>query len=439
MNESIVAKFGGSSLSTGEQFKKVKKIIKDNNDRKYIVVSAPGKRNSKDYKITDILYLCHAHVSHGISFDDVFKLIVDRYLGLKEELSIKVDIERYLSNIKKDIINGASKDYIASRGEFLNALILADYIGYEFIDATDVIKFKQYGSIDYEETDRAVKRNILNKNGVVIPGFYGQLPNGEVKTFSRGGSDVTGSIIARGVNARLYENWTDVSGFLMADPSIVKNPKTIEKITYRELRELSYMGANVLHEDAMFPIKQYGIPINIKNTNRPEDKGTLIINDFIDKNTKGTITGIAGKKNFSIIAIEKSKMNYEQGFCRKLLSILETNGIQFESMPSGIDTVSLVISNEQLKDKLDNILEEIRRQCIPDVIDVYSDISLIAIVGQGMVRTKGVSSKIFNSLSNSSVNIRLINQGSSELNIIVGVENNDFEKSINSIYEAFAS
>lgn len=388
MNDSIVAKFGGSSLSTAEQFKKVKKIIKDNNERKYIVPSAPGKRDSKDYKITDVLYLCHAHVSHGIPFDDVFKLIEERYLGLKEELSVKVDIERYLSKIKKDIQNGASKDYIASRGEFLNALILADYVGYEFLDATEIIKFKQYGTVDYEETDKAVRRKLLNKKGVVIPGFYGQLPNGEVKTFSRGGSDVTGSIIARSVNARLYENWTDVSGFLMADPSVVKNPRTIEKITYRELRELSYMGANVLHEDAMFPIKQYGIPINIKNTNKPEDKGTLIINDFIDKHTKGTITGIAGKKNFSIIAIEKSKMNYEHGFCRKLLSILETNGIQFENMPSGIDTVSLVISNEQLKDKLDNVLEEIRRQCTPDVIDVYSDISLIAIVGRVWLKLK---------------------------------------------------
>lgn len=439
MSDSIIAKFGGSSLATSEQFKKVKKIVEENKLRKYIVPSAPGKRHSKDYKITDILYLCHAHVKHGISFDDVFSLIEERYINLKDELSVNVDIKEHLRVIKNDIENGASADYVASRGEYLNALILADYLGYEFIDAKDIIKFNKYGTLDYEATDIETSKLLLKESGVVIPGFYAAMPNGDIKTFSRGGSDVTGSIIARGVKAGLYENWTDVSGFLMADPRIVSNPKTIEKITYRELRELSYMGANVLHEDAMFPIRDMGIPINVKNTNRPEDKGTLIVDEAKTKKENKTITGIAGKKDFSIIAIEKSKMNEEQGFCRKLLSILESNGVLFENMPSGIDTVSLVISNKQLKNKLENIIDEIKRQCNPDVIDVHPNISLIAIVGQGMVRTKGVSSKIFNALVKESVNVKLINQGSSELNIIVGVENNDFEKSINGIYEAFVS
>lgn len=439
MRQDIVAKFGGSSLATGEQFNKVKNIINQDANRKYIVVSAPGKRNKKDFKITDILYLCHDHISHGIDFDDVFKLIVDRYTGLKKDLNLDIDIDKYLTEIRSAIESGASRDYIASRGEYLNALILADYLKCDFVDAGDIIKFKKHGTLDYEATDRLIYETLKDKKRVVIPGFYGSLPNGEIKTFSRGGSDVTGSLVARAVRAKLYENWTDVSGFMMADPTIVQSPKAIEKITYRELRELSYMGANVLHEDAMFPIRSSGIPIHIKNTNRPQDEGTLIVSDLDINEATGSITGIAGKKNFSIIAIEKSKMNYESGFCRKLLSILETFGIQFENMPSGIDTVSLVISDEQLNDKLDDVLEEINRQCRPDSLEVYSDISLIAVVGQGMVRSKGTSSKVFDSLANSSVNVRMINQGSSEINIIVGVENNDFEKSINSIYNAFAS
>ncbi|MGO5074730.1 aspartate kinase [Clostridium sporogenes] len=437
MEKVVVAKFGGSSLSNSEQFRKVKNIVCDNEDRKYIVPSAPGKRFKKDYKITDLLYLCHAHRESGISFDDVFIHIEERYLNLAKKLQVKVDIKNKLEEIKGEIEAGASRDFAASRGEYLNGLILADYLNYEFIDAADIIHFKKYGSLDLEKTEKALKEKIKNVKKAVIPGFYGSLPNGTIKTFSRGGSDVTGAIVARAVDACLYENWTDVSGFLVADPNIIDNPKPIEIISYKELRELSYMGAKVLHEESIFPVRDVKIPINIKNTNKPEDKGTLIVDDDKALNYTGSITGIAGKKGFTVIAIHKMLMNSELGFCRKLLSILEENGVAFENIPSGIDSVSLVIEDSQLGNKLDIILEEIKRQCNPDSLDVHVNMALIATVGNGMNRTKGISAKIFKGLLEADVNIRMINQGSSEINIIVGVENDDFEKAVMGIYKAF--
>ncbi len=432
----IVTKFGGSSLADANQFKKVKEIILSNNNRKIVVPSAPGKRNSKDFKITDLLYLCHGHIESSIPLDDVFNLISNRYRDIVLELNLELDIDYYLNKIKNDIENGASKDYAASRGEYLNGIILANYLDFEFIDAKDVILFNKYGCIDTEATYKALQ-NILNENTrAVIPGFYGSDSLGNIVTFSRGGSDVTGALVSASINAKLYENWTDVSGFLMADPRIVENPMQIRKITYRELRELSYMGASVLHEESVFPVRNAGIPINIKNTNTPSDPGTLIVKDM-EQDFNNPIKGIAGKKDFTVISIEKAMMNSELGFCRKVLSILEQNCISFENMPSGIDSVCVVISDAQLKNKTEILVDEIKRTCNPDSIVVHPNMALIATVGNGMSKNRGVAAKIFNSLSESNINIRMIDQGSSEINILIGIENDHFEKAINSIYKAF--
>ena len=431
----IVTKFGGSSLADSIHFKKVKNILESNPERKYIIPSAPGKSSFKDFKITDLLYLCHAHVKSGISLDDVFKLISERYKSIVDDLNLNLDLTSYLNIIKTDIENGASVDYTASRGEYLNGIILANYLNIDFIDAKDVIKFNKYGTLNIEETYVALKDKLSNHERAVIPGFYGSNEHGDIVTFSRGGSDITGALVAASINAKLYENWTDVSGFLMADPRIVNNPKKIKTITYGELRELSYMGASVLHEEAVFPVRTSGIPINIRNTNEPENEGTLIVSNEIKH--ENTITGIAGKQNFTVLSIEKSMMNSELGFCRKILNILEQNGVSFENMPSGIDTVSVVISDSNLKNKTEIIVEEIKRACNPDSIVVYPNMALIATVGTGMAYTKGVASKIFTALAESDINIRMIDQGSSEINVLVGIENDDFEKGINAIYKAF--
>ncbi|WP_097026711.1 aspartate kinase [Clostridium peptidivorans] len=438
MNNIIVAKFGGSSLADSNQFNKVKSIALANEKRRYIVPSAPGKRYKEDHKITDLLYLCHAHVEQNIPFGDVFSVIENRFLELVEELDVTIDIKEYLKEIKTNIAQGASADYTASRGEYLNGLILANFLKYEFVDPVEIIFFNEKGIFDEERTQRAVSKKLLKIDKAVIPGFYGSMPNGDVRTFSRGGSDVTGSIIARGVNADLYENWTDVSGFLMADPRIVENPKNIKNITYRELRELSYMGATVLHEEAIFPVRKASIPINIKNTNSPDDEGTYIINDLSPASYAGSITGVAGKKDFTIITIEKSMMNIEQGYCRRILSVLEDNNVSFEHIPSGVDTVSLVIAQSQLDGKLERILKEIEIKCKPDSIDVHPDIALVAVVGIGMLRTIGISAKIFEALAKEDINVTMISQGSSEINIIVGVENSNFENAVRAIYNAFS-
>lgn len=433
----IVTKFGGSSLADANQFKKVKDIIVSSDARRYVVPSAPGKRNSKDSKITDLLYLCHAHVSTGISFDEVFNHIRDRYLGIVNDLNLNFDISKHLDIVKQDLENGASSDYAASRGEYLNGLILANYLGFEFVDAKEVMIFNADGSLDSNVTDSALKARLSKTPKAVIPGFYGADKEGNIVTFSRGGSDVTGALVAASIDADLYENWTDVSGFLMADPRIVPNPKPISKITYSELRELSYMGASVLHEDAIFPVREIGIPINIKNTNRPEDEGTFIVKDTDVSSKPNAITGIAGKKDFTVISIAKASMNSELGFCRKLLSILEQHNISFENMPSGIDTVCLVISDSQLKNKKEIVIEEIKRTCNPDSIEVHPNLAMIATVGRGMAKQRGTAAKIFTALSNAEINIRMIDQGSSEMNILVGIENDNFEKGISAIYNAF--
>ena len=433
---SVVAKFGGSSLADATQFRKVQEIIRANPDRRYIIPSAPGKRNRDDYKITDLLYLCHTHVKQAIPFDDVFSIISDRYLAIIAELGLGLDLRPVLQDIKTRIAAGASTDYVASRGEFLNGLILAELVGYTFIEPAETIYFTKQGQLDLERTEKVLGERLVQIPRAVIPGFYGVTPDGAIKTFSRGGSDITGSIVARAARADLYENWTDVSGFLMADPRIVPNPRPMSRITYRELRELAYMGATVLHEEAIFPVRDAGIPINIKNTNQPDHPGTIIV----DRAEPGdTITGIAGKKDFTVIAIEKALMNTELGFGRKLLSILESNSVSFEHLPSGIDTISVVIADSQLDGKLDKILEEIRQQCRPDAIEVYPNMALIATVGRGMVYTPGIAGKLFTALAVEQINVRMIDQGSSELNIIVGVESNDFEKAVRAVYQTFVA
>ena len=430
-----VVKFGGSSLADSSQFKKVKEIVEADKDRRYVVVSAPGKGKNNDHKVTDLLYMCYQLASHGLNFDEVYGIIKDIYKAICEELELTVNIDDILDIVHEDIRSGASRDYTASRGEFINGILMADFLGFKFVDAKELIVFDG-DTLDAIKTEDTIKEKLAEIEYAVIPGFYGANAEGEIVTFSRGGSDVTGSLISNGVVADLYENWTDVSGFLMADPKIVKGAKTIEKITYKELRELSYMGAPVLHEESIFPVKKHGIPINIKNTNNPEDAGTLIINGE-DKESEHPITGIAGKKDFSVISIEKTLMNSELDFFRKLISVFETNDIPIEHMPSSIDSISVIVPTIAIAHKLSKVIEEIKIYCKPNSIVSQSNMALLAVVGRGMVRTKGVSGRIFTALAKSGVNIRMISQGSSEMNIIIGIENEDFESAIKAIYDEF--
>lgn len=431
-----VLKFGGSSLADANQFKKVKDIALADSERKYIVVSAPGKGKRSSHKVTDLLLMCYQLASHDLNFNEIYEIIKNTYKQIVDELNLSVDIDRILKNIHDEIQNGASKDFTASRGEYINAILLANYLDWNFVDAKDIIFFKN-GDLDEDKTEKKIAKILQDNPYTVIPGFYGSDENGKIKTFSRGGSDITGSLIANALKSEIYENWTDVSGFLVADPKIVENSKTIDYITYRELRELSYMGAPVLHEDSIVPVKKYGIPINIRNTNAPRDKGTTIIPNYDDEKITNNITGIAGKRGFSVITIEKTFMNTEYGFFRKIMSVFETNEIPIEHMPSSIDTVSLIVDTGKIVEKLDKIIEEIKIYTNPKSISVEHGISLIAIVGKGMVNSKGTSGKIFTALGQNDVNVRMISQGSSELNIIIGVLDKDFKKAIKSIYEAF--
>ena len=431
-----VVKFGGSSLASAEQFKKVGNIIREEESRKYVVPSAPGKRFSEDTKVTDMLYKCYAEAEEGKNFDKQLKAIKERYNEIIKGLGLKLSLEEQFETIKKNFEAKAGKDYAASRGEYLNGIIMANYLGYQFIDAANVICFDENGEFDSEKTNEVCSEKLAATENAVIPGFYGAMPNGKVKTFSRGGSDVTGSLVARAISADMYENWTDVSGFLIADPRIIKNPKPIDVITYRELRELSYMGATVLHEDAIFPVRKEGIPINIRNTNAPEDKGTLIVEDTCRK-PRFTITGIAGKKDFASITIEKAMMNSEVGFCRKVLEVFENNNISIEHMPSGIDTMTIFVHRDEFEEKEQDVIAGIHRAVEPDFLELESDLALIAVVGRGMRATRGTSGRIFAALAHANVNVKMIDQGSSELNIIIGVANEDFETAIKAIYDIF--
>ena len=432
-----VAKFGGSSVADAIQIRKLRDIVNADDSIHYVVVSAPGKRYADDSKITDLLYLCKTHIEHKIPYEQIFQVICDRYVSTEENLCVDVDIKSELEKIRAELEKGATADYIASRGEYLNAKIIAAFLGFDFVDAQEIIKFNEKGKLMDDLTNDLIGKTLKNHEFAVIPGFYGEkLEDGAIKTFSRGGSDITGALIARGVNADVYENWTDVSGFLMADPRIVSNPKPIEKISYMELRELSYMGASVLHEEAIFPAKAEGIPINIRNTNRPEDKGTMITAD-LEVHENQIVSGIAGRKNFTVIAIYKNHLANEKGFIRRLAGIIEDHDMTIEHLPTGIDTMSVVIDNNVLNGKLDEVVEEIKYQLKPDSVDVVEDMVLIATVGAGMSARKGTSAKLFASLADAGVNIRMIDQGSSEMNIIVGVEEKDFETAIKAIYKAF--
>ena len=434
-----VAKFGGSSVADALQIEKIRNIIENDEDIKYVVVSAPGKRFSEDSKVTDLLYLCKTHIEHKIPYEQIFQVICDRFMAVEVNLDVDIDLEHEFEEIKRNLEAGASADYIASRGEYLNAMIIASYLGYDFVDAAKIVKFDEKGRFMEELTDKAIEKELANHEKAVIPGFYGSKIDGSVKTFSRGGSDITGSIIARAVGADMYENWTDVSGFLMADPRIVKDPKPISTVSYKELRELSYMGASVLHEDAIYPARVANIPINIRNTNRPEDPGTIITAEPAKLEDGQIIAGLAGSKDFTVIAMYKNLMSSERGFIRKMTGILEDFDVPIEHIPSGIDTLSVVIDNNVIDGRLDEIVEEFTRQLKPDTIEVFEDMALIATVGHGMSSRTGVSAALFTALAKEKINIRMIDQGSSEMNIIVGVENKDFEKAIKSIYEAFVS
>lgn len=432
-----VVKFGGSSLADAEQFKKVASIIKADPARRFVIPSAPGKRFSGDEKVTDMLYACYEAVRRGENIDIHFNKIADRFNSIIHDLGLNFDISGALEYVKNAIMHHSGRDFAASRGEYLNGLILAKYLGYDFIDAENIIYFKPDGSFDAEKTNEETRRELVNHENAVIPGFYGIMPNGTIKTFSRGGSDITGAIVARAAEADLYENWTDVSGFMMADPRIIASPCTIDTITYSELRELSYMGATVLHDESIFPVRYAGIPINIRNTNRPDDRGTMIVPSTNEYDAEKIITGVAGRRGYSVINIEKDMMNAEIGFGRKLLEVLEDEELSFEHLPSGIDTMSVIIETAAVEPHRERLLARIQKTLKPDSLSIDDGYALLAVVGRGMIRSKGVAARVFDAISNADVNIKMIDQGSSELSIIIGIEEHDFEKALAAIYNEF--
>ncbi|GFI62148.1 aspartokinase 3 [Clostridiales bacterium] len=432
-----VLKFGGSSLADADHFRKVSAIVKSEPERRYIVASAPGKRNSEDEKVTDLLYKCYELTREDKDIDDIFLRIKKRYEEIISDLGLSLSLDREFERIRMAILHHAGRDYIASRGEYLNAIILAKFLGFAFIDAEKGIFFCEDGSFDVKKTNYVLSEILKKHEYAVIPGFYGSMPNGTIKTFTRGGSDFTGSVVAKAANADLYENWTDVSGFLMADPRYVKDPKVIKTITYKELRELSYMGATVLHEDAIFPVRSAGIPINIKNTNKPDDKGTMIVKTADSADSEHIITGIAGKKGFSIIVLEKDMMNSEIGFGKKVLEVLVNNKVSFEHLPSGIDTMSIIVGTDEIADKKDALIDDIKKYVNPDYISIDDGIALVAVVGRNMVNGVGTAYRIFKAAADAGVNIRMIDQGSSEINIIIGVKDTDYSSALQGIYSEF--
>ena len=433
-----VVKFGGSSLASATQFAKVGNIIKADPERKFVVPSAPGKRNSKDTKVTDMLYACYDLAEAEKDFSKELKKIKERYEAIINGLHLTLSLDDEFETIEENFKKKAGSQYAASRGEYLNGIIMANYLGYDFVDSAEVIIFNEDGSFDADTTDKLLGERLSKLENAVVPGFYGATLGGVVKTFSRGGSDITGSLVSKAVHATAYENWTDVSGFLIADPRIIDNPKPIKVITYRELRELSYMGASVLHEDSVFPVRKAGIPINIRNTNAPDDEGTWIV-ESTWHHPAYTITGIAGKKGFVSVNIDKDMMNAEVGFGRKVLSAFEENGINFEHMPSGIDTMTVFVHEPEFAAKEQAVISAINRNAHPDSIEIEADLALIAVVGRGMKSTRGTAGRIFSALAHANVNVKMIDQGSSELNIIIGVSDNDFDTAIKAIYDIFVT
>ena len=433
-----VVKFGGTSMADARAITQSANIVLSDKKRRYVVVSAPGKRDSHDHKVTDLLYACYHDIEINGECKATFNKIRERFTQIVDDLELDFDINPYLDQTEKDIMKYRNAGFCASRGEYLSALVFSKKLGYEFIDAKELFVFTENGEFDSEATNQKVSKALKHVERAVIPGFYGADEMGNVHTFSRGGSDVSGAVIARAVGASMYENWTDVSGFLKADPRIVEKPEPIEILSYRELRELSYMGANVLHPESIFPVRASNIPINIRNTFAPDDKGTLIVSEVPDnKVSESIITGIAGKKGYSIVFIEKSMMNAELGFARRVLSVFEYYNVSFEHMPSGIDTVSVVVADNELAGKEDVIIDRIKKTVNPDHIEIKTGVSLIATVGHGMSYNPGTAAKLCSALAENKINIRMIDQGSSELNIIVGVATNDYEKAINAIYQAF--
>lgn len=426
-------------MADANAIRQVKKILDADPARKYVVVSAPGKRFKDDIKITDMLYRCYNEVVEKGDCKETFALIRKRFVEIVKDLGLTIDIESVLDKTEKEIVENKSADFAASRGEYLSAIVVSNFLGFEFVDAADIIRFDSHGKLNQDYTDDKTSNKLAGLERVVVPGFYGKNFQGKIKTFSRGGSDITGSIIARAMKVDLYENWTDVSGFLVCDPRIVPEAKVINQITYKEVRELSYMGASVLHAEAISPVMKRRIPINIKNTFKPEDKGTMIVpNEQYDNSCDTIITGIAGKKNFTVLLIEKSMMNAEVGFIRKVLSVVEHYNLCVEHLPSGIDTLSVIIGSEQLSNGvLSDLVSEIRESVNPDYVHVIENISLIATVGHGMARRPGTAATLFTALANANINIKMIDQGSSELNIIIGVANTEYEKCIKVIYDAF--
>ena len=431
-----VVKFGGSSLASAEQFKKVGSIIREDEERKFVVPSAPGKRGDGDTKVTDMLYGCYALADADQDFRAELQAIRDRYRQIIDGLELPLSLEEEFAEIERMFLEKAGSDYAASRGEYLNGIIMAAYLGFTFVDASQVIFFDENGDFDGDRTNEVLSARLAGCASAVIPGFYGSMPDGRIKTFSRGGSDITGSIVAKAIKADVYENWTDVSGFLIADPHIIERPEAIDVITYRELRELAYMGVPVLHEDAIFPVRQQGIPINIRNTNAPEDDGTWIVGSTCQK-SRFVITGIAGKKGFCSVNIEKDKMNSEIGFGRKVLQAFEDNGLSFEHVPSGIDTMTVFVHQDEFMRKEQKVVAALHRLAEPEAIEIESDLALVAVVGRGMKSTRGTAGRIFSALAHNNVNVKMIDQGSSELNIIIGVANEDFENAIRAIYDIF--
>lgn len=431
-----VTKFGGSSLASAEQFKKVGNIIHADDSRIFVVPSAPGKRFSSDIKVTDMLYDCYNTAAKNEDITEKINHIKARYQEIIDGLGLTLSLDDEFETVKSNFEKQIGKEYAASRGEYLNGIVMAAYLGFEFVDAAEVIRFHDNHLLDDETTNTLLKERLTGSKGAVVPGFYGAYEDGSVVTFSRGGSDVTGSLVALAVEADMYENWTDVSGFLIADPRIVKNPIAIDTITYKELRELSYMGASVLHEEAIFPVRKAGIPINIRNTNAPEDKGTLIVEGTCRK-PKYTITGIAGTDGFAAITIEKAMMNSEVGFCRRVLQVFEDNHISIEHMPSGIDTMTIFVHKDEFEEHEQQVLSSIYKTVKPDHIELESDLALIAVVGRGMKSTRGTAGRIFSALAHAHINIKMIDQGSSELNIIIGVRHDDFKNAIRALYQIF--
>ena len=433
-----VTKFGGSSMADAGQYRKIREIVSSDPHRRVVIVSAAGKRDSSDHKITDLLYLCYAHIQYGVDCSQIFDIIRDRYLQIRDDLGLKLDLETEFAALKDRLDHKAvSQDELVSRGEYFSAKLMAAYLGFQFVDAALWIQFKMDGTVDQEASYKALKR-LVRGNGVVIPGFYGVMPDGRIHTFSRGGSDITGALAAAALDADVYENWTDVSGILMADPRIVENPQPIPEVTYDELRELSYSGAQVLHEGTIFPVREKGIPLNIRNTNAPNDPGTMIQESFpANQNDQRPITGITGKKDFSIISMSKRGMGNEVGVLRSMLTVFERHGISVDFTPNGIDNVSVVVPTEAVSHNLYNILAEIQQEVKPDSLNVHDQIAVVAAVGRRMAFRPGISGQIFAALGQAGINIRMINQGPDELNIIFGVDNKDFAEAIRVLYNSF--